>query len=88
MTYKELVITPGDVEKFVEYVTEVDELTEELRVREQEIFAYTGTEEKLKLQLMLSKTNCEIMKLLRAYIRSAKVEEEKTEVKENDKDKK
>jgi hypothetical protein len=51
----------------------IDEVTEELRIRRQEIFAYEGKEEQLKLELKSAELNGEIMKILRKAVRNLKM---------------
>lgn len=80
---KELTISSEYVGAFITLLERVDIQTEELRVREQEIFAYKGKEERLNLQLDLARTNAEIFKLLRDCLRYATYEDIPAETSKN-----
>ena len=49
--YDGIKITSSDVGKIIDLISELDCISEELRIRQQEIFQYKGKEDLLELQL-------------------------------------
>ena len=63
-------IKEPDVLKIVELLSELDDYTEELRIRQQEIFAYDEKANTLRLQLAQAQTSGQIIKIIRKYVRT------------------
>lgn len=68
-----LSLSEEETERVIALLGLIDEVTEELRIRRQEIFAYEGKEEQLKLELKSAELNGEIMKILRKAVRNLKM---------------
>lgn len=66
-------LSEAETERVITLLGLIDEVTEELRIRRQEIFAYEGKEEQLKLELKSAELNGEIMKILRKAVRNLKI---------------
>lgn len=66
-------LSEAETERVITLLGLIDEVTEELRIRRQEIFAYEGKEEQLKLELKSAELNGEIMKILRKAVRNLKM---------------
>lgn len=66
-------LSEEETEQVIALLGLIDEVTEELRIRRQEIFAYEGKEEQLKLELKSAELNGEIMKILRKAVRNLKM---------------
>ena len=66
-------LSEEETEQVITLLGLIDEVTEELRIRRQEIFAYEGKEEQLKLELKSAELNGEIMKILRKAVRNLKM---------------
>lgn len=89
--YDGIKITSSDVGKIIDLISELDCISEELRIRQQEIFQYKGKEDLLELQLRQAQITGEILKLIRDYLRYVRIEENsedeikpKKEIKSND----
>ena len=89
--YDGIKITSSDVGKIIDLISELDCISEELRIRQQEIFQYKDKETLLELQLRQAQITGEILKLIREYLRYVRIEEEpedeikpKKEIKSND----
>lgn len=89
--YDGIKITSSDVGKIIDLISELDCISEELRIRQQEIFQYKDKETLLELQLRQAQIIGEILKLIREYLRYVRIEEEpedeinpKKEIKSND----
>ena len=66
-------LSEEETEQVIALLGLIDEVTEELRIRRQEIFAYEGKEEQLKLELKSAELNGKIMKILRKAVRNLKM---------------
>ena len=73
--YDGIKITSSDVGKIIDLISELDCISEELRIRQQEIFQYKGKEDLLELQLRQAQITGEILKLIREYLRYVRIEE-------------
>lgn len=73
--YDGIKITSSDVGKIIDLISELDCISEELRIRQQEIFQYKGKEDLLELQLRQAQITGEILKLVREYLRYVRIEE-------------
>lgn len=89
--YDGIKITSSDVGKIIDLISELDCISEELRIRQQEIFQYKDKETLLELQLRQAQITGEILKLIREYLRYVRIEENsedeiklKKEIKSND----
>lgn len=89
--YDGIKITSSDVGKIIDLISELDCISEELRIRQQEIFQYKDKETLLELQLRQAQITGEILKLIRDYLRYVRIEENsedeikpKKEIKSND----
>lgn len=89
--YDGIKITSSDVGKIIDLISELDCISEELRIRQQEIFQYKDKETLLELQLRQAQITGEILKLIREYLRYVCIEENsedeiklKKEIKSND----
>ena len=89
--YDGIKITSSDVGKIIDLIIELDCISEELRIRQQEIFQYKDKETLLELQLRQAQITGEILKLIREYLRYVRIEENsedeikpKKEIKSND----
>ena len=89
--YDGIKITSSDVGKIIDLISELDCTSEELRIRQQEIFQYKDKETLLELQLRQAQITGEILKLIREYLRYVRIEENsedeikpKKEIKSND----
>lgn len=71
--YDGIEIKASDVRELVEWITELDGISEELRIRQQEIFQYKGKEDLLELQLRQAQLTGEILKLIRDYLRAVRI---------------
>ena len=87
--YDGIKIESSDVGKIIDLISELDCISEELRIRQQEIFQYKET--LLELQLRQAQITGEILKLIREYLRYVRIEENsedeikpKKEIKNND----
>lgn len=74
--YDGIKITSSDVGKIIDLISELDCISEELRIRQQEIFQYKDKETLLELQLRQAQITGEILKLIREYLRYVRIEEE------------
>lgn len=74
--YDGIKITSSDVGKIIDLISELDCISEELRIRQQEIFQYKDKETLLELQLRQAQITGEILKLIRDYLRYVRIEEE------------
>lgn len=89
--YDGIKIESSDVGKIIDLISELDCISEELRIRQQEIFQYKDKETLLELQLRQAQITGEILKLIREYLRYVRIEENsedeiklKKEIKSND----
>ena len=73
--YDGIKITSSDVGKIIDLISELDCISEELRIRQQEIFQYKDKETLLELQLRQAQITGEILKLIREYLRYVRIEE-------------
>lgn len=71
--YDGIEIKASDVRELVEWISELDGISEELRIRQQEIFQYKGKEDLLELQLRQAQLTGEILKLIRDYLRAVRI---------------
>lgn len=71
--YDGIEIKASDVRELVEWISELDCISEELRIRQQEIFQYKGKEDLLELQLRQAQLTGEILKLIRDYLRAVRI---------------
>lgn len=74
--YDGIKITSSDVGMLIDLISELDCTSEELRIRQQEIFQYKDKETLLELQLRQAQITGEILKLIREYLRYVRIEEE------------
>ena len=73
--YDGIKIESSDVGKIIDLISELDCISEELRIRQQEIFQYKDKETLLELQLRQAQITGEILKLIREYLRYVRIEE-------------
>ena len=85
-------IKENDVKEIISLLSDLDDFTEELRIRQQEIFSYDEKANTLKLQLAQAQASGQIIKIIRKYVRtlgaeilSPETDEENGGSKENDK---
>lgn len=65
-----ILIQEADVRDIIKLLSELDDYTEELRIRQQEIFSYDEKENTLRLQLAQAQTSGQIIKIIRRYVRT------------------
>lgn len=65
-----ILIQESDVRDIIKLLSELDDYTEELRIRQQEIFSYDEKENTLRLQLAQAQTSGQIIKIIRRYVRT------------------
>ena len=69
-----IIIKEPDVMEIITLLSALDDLTEELRIRQQEIYSYDEKETTLRLQLAQAQTSGQIIKIVRRYVRTLGVE--------------
>ena len=65
-----LEIKEPDIREIIGLLESLDDLTEELRIRQQEIYSYEEKENTLRLQLAQAQTSGQIIKIIRRYVRT------------------
>ena len=65
-----ILIQESDVRDIIKLLSELDDYTEELRIRQQEIFSYDEKENTLQLQLAQAQASGQIIKIIRRYVRT------------------
>ena len=65
-----ILIQESDVRDIIKLLSELDDYTEELRIRQQEIFSYDEKANTLRLQLAQAQTSGQIIKIIRKYVRT------------------
>lgn len=65
-----ILIQESDVRDIIKLLSELDDYTEELRIRQQEIFSYDEKANTLRLQLAQAQTSGQIIKIIRRYVRT------------------
>lgn len=65
-----ILIQESDVRDIIKLLSELDDYTEELRIRQQEIFSYEEKENTLRIQLAQAQTSGQIIKIIRRYVRT------------------
>lgn len=65
-----ILIQESDVRDIIKLLSELDDYTEELRIRQQEIFSYEEKENTLRLQLAQAQASGQIIKIIRRYVRT------------------
>lgn len=65
-----LAIKEPDVREIIEQLGILDDLTEELRIRQQEIYSYEEKENTLRIQLAQAQASGQIIKIIRRYVRT------------------
>ena len=63
-------IKEPDVLAIIDLLGQLDDYTEELRIRQQEIFSYDEKENTLQLQLAQAQASGQIIKIIRRYVRT------------------
>ena len=67
-------IKEPDVLAIIDLLGQLDDYTEELRIRQQEIFSYDEKENTLQLQLAQAQASGQIIKIIRRYVRTLGLE--------------
>ena len=65
-----ILIQESDVRDIIKLLSELDDYTEELRIRQQEIYSYEEKENTLRIQLAQAQTSGQIIKIIRRYVRT------------------
>lgn len=65
-----ILIQEPDVRDIIKLLSELDDYTEELRIRQQEIFSYDEKANTLRLQLAQAQASGQIIKIIRRYVRT------------------
>ena len=65
-----LEIKEPDIREIIGLLESLDDLTEELRIRQQEIYSYDEKETTLRLQLAQAQASGQIIKIIRKYVRT------------------
>lgn len=65
-----LEIKEPDIREIIGLLESLDDLTEELRIRQQEIYSYEEKENTLRIQLAQAQASGQIIKILRRYVRT------------------
>lgn len=65
-----LEIKEPDIREIIGLLEALDDLTEELRIRQQEIFSYEEKENTLRIQLAQAQASGQIIKIIRRYVRT------------------
>lgn len=63
-------IKEPDVLAIIDLLGQLDDYTEELRIRQQEIYSYDEKENTLQLQLAQAQASGQIIKIIRRYVRT------------------
>lgn len=64
-----LEIKEPDVREIISLLEVLDDTTEELRIRQQEIYSYEEKENTLRIQLAQAQASGQIIKIIRKYVR-------------------
>ena len=62
-------IKDPDVREIISLLEVLDDTTEELRIRQQEIYSYEEKENTLRIQLAQAQASGQIIKIIRKYVR-------------------
>lgn len=65
-----LEIKEPDIREIIGLLETLDDLTEELRIRQQEIYSYEEKENTLRIQLAQAQASGQIIKIIRRYVRT------------------
>ena len=65
-----ILIQEADVRNIIKLLSELDDYTEELRIRQQEIYSYEEKENTLRIQLAQAQASGQIIKIIRKYVRT------------------
>ncbi len=65
-----LEIKEPDIREIIGLLEALDDLTEELRIRQQEIYSYEEKENTLRIQLAQAQASGQIIKIIRKYVRT------------------
>lgn len=65
-----LEIKEPDIREIIGLLESLDDLTEELRIRQQEIYSYEEKENTLRIQLAQAQASGQIIKIIRRYVRT------------------
>ena len=65
-----LEIKEPDIREIIGLLESLDDLTEELRIRQQEIYSYEEKENTLRIQLAQAQASGQIIKIIRKYVRT------------------
>lgn len=65
-----LEIKEPDIREIIGLLETLDDLTEELRIRQQEIYSYEEKENTLRIQLAQAQASGQIIKIIRKYVRT------------------
>ena len=65
-----LEIKEPDIREIIGLLEMLDDLTEELRIRQQEIYSYEEKENTLRIQLAQAQASGQIIKIIRKYVRT------------------
>ncbi len=63
-------IKEPDIREIIGLLEVLDDLTEELRIRQQEIYSYEEKENTLRIQLAQAQASGQIIKIIRKYVRT------------------
>lgn len=63
-------IKDPDVREIISLLEVLDDTTEELRIRQQEIYSYEEKENTLRIQLAQAQASGQIIKIIRKYVRT------------------
>ena len=63
-------IKDPDIREIIGLLEVLDDLTEELRIRQQEIYSYEEKENTLRIQLAQAQASGQIIKIIRKYVRT------------------